>query len=155
MKKAFTLIEVTFAVAIILIFLGSLIAISNVSSKNVVVSLHRLEAANQARLVAEVARQVKDTGKLQNIPWATMNNSCWLPGSLGGGVNHPVASCGGRSFGFTSGHENLSYADGTVFTRQATITNITGSIKKIDAQVSWTDFGQTHSVIMTTYLTDH
>jgi type II secretory pathway pseudopilin PulG len=152
MKKSFTLIEVVIAVGIIVLFLGSLVALFNVGSKNIIVSSHRLQAANLARGAAEIAREVRDTAKKQSVSWAGMDASCWLPGNATGVINHPQ-DCGGR-LGFSAGTDNPIY-NNVSFTRQVTITNIGSDIKKIVATVSWSDFGQTHDVTMATYLTNY
>jgi len=157
--SSFTLIEVVFAVGIILIFLGSLIAIFNVGTKNAVVSKHRLQAANLARGAVEIAREVRDTAKVRGVNWNQMDADCWLPGSTGGVINHPRAGCvtadnPSPHLGFSANPDNPSY-DLVTFTRQVTITNVTGDIKKITATVSWDDYGQPHSVTVVTYLTNY
>jgi len=146
--SSFTLIEVVFAVGIILIFLGSLIAIFNVGTKNAVVSKHRLQAANLARGALEIAREVRDTAKVQGVNW---NQICWLPN----GDNYPLANCNNSGhLGLKSGSEEVQY-DGVNFKRKITVINTSLDIKKITATVSWDDYGQSHSVTMVTYLTNY
>jgi type II secretory pathway pseudopilin PulG len=153
--SSFTLIEVVFAVGIILIFLGSLIAIFNVGTKNAVVSKHRLQAANLARGAVEIAREVRDTAKVRGVNWNQMDADCWLPGSLSGVINHPRNDCSGNRLGFSANPDTLTYNQVT-FTRQVQIINLSGSdTKKITATVSWDDYGQSHSVTMVTYLTNY
>ncbi len=162
MKKSFTLIEVVFAVGIIVIFLGSLIALFNVGSKNMVVSAHRLQAANLARGAVEAAREVRDTAKLQGVAWTgspltvNMGNNCWLPEAKAPNYDHPVSStdptCGYR-LGLVAGSDTAPY-NSVTFTRQINIIT-SGDIRTVTATVSWTDFGQPHSVIVTTYLTNY
>ncbi len=156
MRKSFTLIEVVFAVGIILIFLGALIAIFNIGSRNAIVSAHRLQAANLARGAAEIAKEVRDTGKV-TPGWAGMNVDCWLPGSAAGIINHPRPDCGtvgNLRLGFSAKPDSATY-DLVTFTRQVTITNVTSDIKKITATVSWSDYGKNYSVIVVTYLTNY
>ncbi|MGA2667237.1 MAG: hypothetical protein ABSE91_04110 [Patescibacteria group bacterium] len=162
MKKSFTLIEVVFAVGIIVIFLGSLIALFDVGSKNMVVSAHRLQAANLARGAVEAAREVRDTAKSQGIAWTgttSMDNSCWLPQ----GDNYLEPNCNGHLGLKAKSAEPSStmcppLCNSVLFNRTVNVVYVgaVGSdIRKITATVSWTDFGQPHSVIVTTYLTNY
>lgn len=154
-SRSFTLIEVVFAVGIIIMFLGSLVAIFNVGAKNILVSKHRLQAANLARGAAEIAREVRDTAKAQGVTWASMNTDCWLPGSTAGVINHPRADCPGNRLGFSANADEPTYNQ-VKFTRQVQIINLTGTnVKKITATVSWRDFGTNHSVAIVTYLSDY
>ena len=135
--SGFTLLEVVFAVGIILIFLGSLIAVFNVGSKNIVVSKHRLQAANLAREGAESMRQTRD--------------SCWMSPCTSWSTN-----LAGQATILSAAIPpiNLVTFTRTVSIGAATSSCPAASCAKVTSTVTWPDFGQTHTVTMTTYLTN-
>lgn len=163
MKKSFTLIEVVIATGIILIFLGSLIALFSVGSKNIIVSAHRLQAANLARGSLNIAREVRDTAKKQGVAWSggvvNMGRDCWLPQN----DNYLEPNCNGHlGLRAKSVEPSLTMCpplcNGVLFNRTVNVVFVghPGSdIRKITATVSWSDFGQPHNVTMATYLTNY
>lgn len=141
-RRSFTLIEVVFAAGLIIMFLAALISLFNISSRNVVVSKHQLQAANLAREGAEYMRYARD--------------SCWKFSSTCIPWNSTLAAKAAA----------LSVVIGPVnsvsFTRTVSVTypNTAGcpsaSCARVVSTVQWADFSSTnnHSVTMTTYLTN-
>lgn len=138
MKKGFTLIEVVFAVGIIIMFLGSLVAIFNVGAKNILVSKHRLQAANLAREGAELMRQTRDSSWLNNQSWNV--NFASKATTLSAPIS-PINS--------------VTYSRTVSVTYPATSNCPAASCAKVTSAVTWSDFGQApHNVTTIIYLTN-
>jgi type II secretory pathway pseudopilin PulG len=163
---SFSLIEVVFVIAIFMLLIAGMLSLVNLSSKNLLVSQHRLQAANLAREGLEIAREARDTAWLQSPPkgWyglpgtGTMNDDCWLPESTTStDFKYPTSACGGH-LGLTSGSDFPPF-DNVTYTRSMTVTT-SGDIRKIMVTVQWDDFGRTiaggnpYTVTMVTYLTN-
>lgn len=148
-RRSFTLIEVVVTASLIILFMGALIALFNMTLKQITVNKHRLQAAQLAREGAELTRQIRDTAWLKGVGWASMNTDCWLKEGTGhietncSTLNRPGILAGSQ----TQTIENVSY------TKSVNITT-TGSTKKVNVVVSWQDFGQNYQVLMVLYLTD-
>lgn len=180
--KAFSLIEVVIAVIIIMLFLGSLVGLFNVNSKNIVISRHRLQASNLARGAADLARATRDTVWENGFAWSTLTTDCWLPITSGAQFDYvvydssrsiPYSACyftetdGSKVYhpGFRiltdENQAKVTFAtdDGTVFARKIKINTIGPAasptdILKVTVYVYWTDFGQQRTVKMEEYLTN-
>lgn len=164
MKKSFSLIEVVIACVIITLFLGALIALFNVGSKSMVTSKHRLQAGNLARRSIEAARFVRDNAWLSGTTnWLDASSGMSADCNLPIGISHLHPDCNGR-IGFKIGAEKTDTTidktlcpptcDGVTFDSEVNIANISDQTKRVVATVSWDDFGTTHQVRMSTFLTD-
>ncbi len=175
-SHSFGLLEVIIAVAIFTLFAGSIVSVISLSSKNMVVNKHRLQAANLAREGIELVTEIRDTAWFKGDDWVKIGDNNY------GGPNPEQKPCWGLSQGikkidfleddFTSypancgfGHWRLvgsavSYGDDKIITQNSVkftrevIVEDTMDIKKITAKVTWDDFGQTKTVEMATLLTD-
>jgi type II secretory pathway pseudopilin PulG len=167
-KNSFSLIEVVISVGIFLLVIGSLIAISLVNSRNLVMSKHRLVAVNLAREAAEETVQIRDTFWLNDSNWGNISGSSWglSPGNkkvCGLGVDPTCVINPNASHLYlesTGGSITLPAIDGVSYTRSIIISRVdlagaaNNDFRKVTVQVSWNDFGALRRATVVTYLTN-
>lgn len=173
-KKSFGLLEVVIAVGIFAAFAGSMITVISLSSKNMVVNKHRLQAANLAREGIELVTEIRDTAWQYNVDWDTMwavqsrTPQCW-----GLGFDNPKklvtaspTGCGMDGINHWMLNTDINgevintplppNGDGITFTRFINTEdyNWDPNTKKVTVTVRWNDYGQTKNVTMVTLLTN-
>lgn len=161
MKKSFGLIEVLIVTTIFIIFAGALTGLVLTSSKNFVVSRHRLSAANIAREGAELVGEIRDTAWQKGINWSNFGTSaniaCWglnsSPDDKKVAPNYSDSNCDFSHWRLVSGNEaiNRNYVD---YARKIKIDEPNSDTKRVTVTVSWQDFGHDHQIQIITYLTN-
>lgn len=151
-KKGFTLIEVLIASAIFIMFSGAMIGLFNLTSKSGLINKHRLEATNLAREGIELVTQIKQTASTRGKDW---ESGCW---NINNGdkflsMGATDTDCE-NTWRLENGvNDTIALTDTIPYTRVINIADENGA-KKITVTVSWDDYGQPHSAVETTYLTN-
>jgi Tfp pilus assembly protein PilE len=136
LKKGFGLIEVLIASSILIMFLAAGVVLISASYKNVVVGKHRLQAMLLARQELEQKQAARDNYYFAAT--AVLWEAIFVPGC----VDTPYSD---------------TLGPGTPFFTKSTCTanynpGVTG--KKFTVTVSWSDYGQQHSIKSYSYLFD-
>lgn len=161
-KKSFGLLETVFAVAIFATFAASIITVIMLSSKNMVVSKHRLQAANLAREGIELTTEIRDSLWKRSNDWLLMGfPQCWniansdipkrleFPTVVAGICENPQWNLIEDAAG-----ENITQNNVT-FNRKIYITRgMNDDVKNVRVVVEWDDNGETRNVTMVTLLTN-
>ncbi len=172
MKKAFGLIEVLIASAIIATILGGLVFVGRYTMESSMNTLTRSEALALATEGIEIVRQIRDTNWIdtnKDTSWNTLvleSTGKFLAVDLSKDYQvHYIKTDSGLRYGLSTGNgEKIILNDGSVFLRTISFESPGNLVKgesgqiassdnamRVTCQVSW---GDNHSVVLSELLTN-
>lgn len=157
-SSAFGLLETVIAIGILALFITSIIALTTISSKNVITSKHRLQAANLAREGLEAVTQIRDTAKLKGISWSDITadadgTKCFAINGSVTQVQQLTTPCEGNSIRMAPGLQTITDQGGNVnYERTITVNVLSSDLLKLNSHVVWKENGSNKDVSLTTYL---
>ena len=142
MKRGFSLLETTVAVAILTVSIVGPLTLASSTIKSASQSKNNLISANLAQEGIELMRSVRANNVLGGNDWLSGMDSCLLSaGCVIDATNLAISACGSSCppLKLDPVPSLYSYTDGTdtIFGRKINITIINGNEVKVSAVVSW------------------